>query len=1115
MSMTDVQQWLSSIDLGQYADAFEENAIGWDLFEELTDDDLRAIGIAALGHRKRLLKAISEMGESSETTASLAPPLSRDQSVPGGEAERRQLTVMFCDLVGSTQLSQALDPEELREINRAYQDAAKASIEKFDGYVARYMGDGVLAYFGYPQAHEDDAERAVRAGLDLTESVPNLIATRQLAVRTGIATGPVVVGDLIGEGASQESAAVGETLNLAARIQGESEANTVTISEATRTLVAGLFDCIDLGACRLKGFADEQRLWRVGGTKRSESRFEALRSKNLTSFVGRDSELGMLLNRWESAVVGEGQVILIEGEAGIGKSRLADELRRAVASYAHTPIRYQCSPHYTNSAFFPFVSQLEHASNILRGNDSEERLDKLEQLLPESTPGRPKALWLFAKLLSLPTERYSTLTLEPQEVKSETIALFRSQLAAQCKKAPVLIVFEDLHWIDPTSLEVLDVLVQAGRDLPVLFIVTHRPEFESPWDAYGFVTRLQLNRLPRRDGTAIIHEVAGGKSLPDDVLQQILAKTDGVALFVEELTKTVLEGGLLREEASRYVLDKPLPELAIPSTLSDSLVARLDRLASAKEVAQVAACIGREFSFELLHSVTGLDESETRRALEQLMDNELINRYGATRRSNYIFKHALVQDAAYQSLLMKTRRRYHERIAHALEVDSPETVNTQPELLAHHCTKAELFDQAAEYWRRAGSNAYSRRANREATKCFDEALMALDQLPETHDNLEKGIDVRIDIRHALFALRQFGQILKRVQEAEHLAHRLGDRRRLARINSYLTQATSGVGDHNRAIAIGESALAVTEADEDFTSQVMTRFFLAWIHCAIGNFVQSIQYAHQVVAPLKGRHAREHFGLAGLPAVMARSVMNESLVEIGQFAEATSVAEEAMRIAEEADHPLSVVIALESVARVSIFSGRFGKAIVNLERAVELGRRWDLTRGFPYTAASLAQAYFLAGRFAEAMSLLDEVVRHERLRAFEVRLLGEAYLLAGRRETALDYARRALVLSQECKERGCEAWALRLLGEITFDPDAHRVDAAESYYCQSLSLAEELGMRPLVSHCHLDLGILYQQTERSLEAQEHLSIGTALFDEMGMRLPSRAEIWLKQGRTLQS
>ena len=510
--MMDVREWLDSLDLGQYAQAFEENDIEWDLVPRLTADELKEIGVKSVGHRKRIMEAAAHLandgGTLTETSHDRTSPIAISDT--DGEAERRQLTVLFCDLVGSTELSQTHDPEELRELNRAYQDAAKTAVEKFDGYVARYMGDGILAYFGYPRAHEDDAEQAVRSGLELITSLSQLDTPTQLAARVGIATGPVVVGDLIGEGASQESAVVGETPNLAARLQSAAEPNTVIISDSTHVLLRDLFDFIDLGKHPLKGFAVAHRLWRVEGERSSESRFEALHGNTLSPFVGRTSELGLLVDRWETVVAGEGQVVLLEGEPGIGKSRLADEFRRAISSRPHTAICYQCSSHQTNSAFFPFVSQLQNIANIRTQDESNQRLDKLETIVVD-TPERDKILWLFATLLSLPTDRYPPLILEPQQLKSETIQALRNQLTVLCQEAPVLILFEDVHWIDPTSREVLDTLIETGRQLPVLFVITHRPEFDSPWGGHGFITELRLNNLARRDGSAIIWEVAGRK----------------------------------------------------------------------------------------------------------------------------------------------------------------------------------------------------------------------------------------------------------------------------------------------------------------------------------------------------------------------------------------------------------------------------------------------------------------------------------------------------------------------------------------------------------------------------------------------------------------------------
>jgi predicted ATPase/class 3 adenylate cyclase len=739
--MSDIRKWLEQHELGTYADVFVENDVDLEVLPQVTEQHLEKLGVS-LGHRVKMLKAIEKLTAKIAADQAESAGPAHNQIATSDQGERRQLTIMFADLVGSTELSQELDPEDLREGNRAYQDAAKTTIERYGGYVARYMGDGVLAYFGYPQAHEDDAERATRAGLELADSVPKLETPVPLAVRVGIATGPVVVGDLIGEGASQERAVVGETPNLAARLQGEGEANAVLVSEATHSLIRGVFEFDELGERPLKGFAKAQSLWRAVEERQSGSRFEALRSEALGRFVGRRSELALLLDRWESTLAGEGQVVLLGGEPGIGKSRLSEEFRRAADAQPHLTLRYQCSPYHTNSAFYPFIAQLQHAARFEPEDTTDTRLGKLEGLIRLPREQREQALALLAALLSLPTERYAKLELTPSRQKAETIAVLCAELEVLCRGSPVLIHFEDAHWADPTSLDVLDAAVSITQRLPVLYIITHRPEFTSPWSAHGHVTELKLNRLTQRDGTAIIHEVTYGKALPESVIRRILEKADGVPLFVEELTKTVLEAGLLREGATEYLLQGASPELAIPPTLHDSLMARLDRLGSAKEVVQIGAAIGREFPHDLLATVSPFAETELREVLERLIESGLAHRRGEPPNTVYAFKHALVRDTAYGAMLRSKREEVHARIAEVLE----ERTTTPPEILAHHFSRAALPIRALGYWRVAGEHAVTRSANREAIAYFTEALDRVEFLPA-----EKRAREEVELRLALGA----------------------------------------------------------------------------------------------------------------------------------------------------------------------------------------------------------------------------------------------------------------------------------------------------------------------------------------------------------------------------
>ncbi|HTF77727.1 MAG TPA: adenylate/guanylate cyclase domain-containing protein, partial [Bradyrhizobium sp.] len=566
-----------------------------------------------------------------------------------GSAERRQLTVMFCDLVGSTALSARLDPEDMREIMSAYHHRCAQVIGKSGGFVAKYMGDGVLAYFGYPQAHEDDAERAVRCGLALVDAASRLQTSHgaTLQVRIGIATGVVVVGDLIGEGAAQEQGVVGDTPNLAARLQSLAEPGQVVIAPSTRRLTSGLFEYRDLGRVVLKGFADPSQAWQVLAASAVQSRFEAQHETSLVPLVGREEELELLLRRWNQASRGEGRVVLLAGEPGVGKSRLIAALQERLQSQPHVRIRYFCSPRYTDSALYPIINQLERAARFERGDAPAQKLAKLQTLLAPAVSKQTAEVPLLADLLSIPRDgQHGLFEVDPQKRKDKTFDALFAQLR-RLEQRPVLVIYEDVQWIDPTTLELLALTVERAPHMRLLLVISARPEFRPPWPGYAHVTTVSLTRLSRREGTMLIAAIAQGRALPGEVNSQILARTDGVPLFIEELTKAVLESGLLRKREHDYVLDGPLTPVAIPTTLHASLMARLDRLVSVRQVAQVGAALGRQFSHELLHAAAGMPERQLSDALEQLVRAELLFRRGAPPNAQYTFKHALVQDVAY------------------------------------------------------------------------------------------------------------------------------------------------------------------------------------------------------------------------------------------------------------------------------------------------------------------------------------------------------------------------------------------------------------------------------------------------------------------------------------
>ena len=761
----DVTVWLQGLGLERYVPAFRDNEIDWEALPKLTAEDLKDLGVVLGGHRRKLLDAIAALG--AEAPAAAGTAVSSDAPAPG-DAERRQLTVMFCDLVGSTALSTRLDPEDLREVIGAYHRAVAEVVTGFDGFISRYMGDGVLIYFGYPQAHEDDAERAVRAGLGAIDTVSRLdIKSVNLQTRVGIATGLVVVGDLIGEGSAQEQSVVGETPNLAARLQALAEPDAVVIAAGTRRLVGDLFEYRDLGAVEIKGIAAPVPAWQVLRPSAVASRFEALRGSALAPLIGREEEIDLLLRRWARAKTKDGQVVLISGEPGIGKSRITAELEGRLHAEPHIRLRYFCSPYCRDSALYPFIDQLWHAAEFARDDLPEAKLEKLEGVLARAAPP-DEDVALLAELMSLPSsERHPLPNLTPQRKKERILEALIRQLEGLPRRQPVVMVFEDAHWVDPTSRELLDLTVERVRNLPVLLIVTFRPEFQAPWTGQPQVTMLALNRLDRRDRTVLVEQIAGGKALPDEVVAQIADRTDGVPLFVEELTKSVLESGLLREEADRYVLDRALPPFAIPTSLHDSLMARLDRFASVRLVAQIGAAIGREFSYALLRPVSRLPENELQAALGRLVASELVFQRGTPPDAVYSFKHALVQDAAHGSLLRATRQQLHAQIAEALEAHSPELMDIQPELLAEHYAEAGLVQKSLACWAKAGHRSAARSAMAEAAAQFQKGLEQLALLPDTPERRRYELEIRSSLGAVLLVVKGYA--------AHEIGTRLGPR----------------------------------------------------------------------------------------------------------------------------------------------------------------------------------------------------------------------------------------------------------------------------------------------------------------------------------------------------
>ena len=936
--MQEIVEWLEKLGMSEYAQRFSENGIDFSVLAHLTDQDLKDIGVL-LGHRRKMLAAITEI--TATAPASPAPtPTAEHKS--HDTAERRQVTVMFSDLVGSTALSARMDPEDLREVISAYQKCVAQTVQRFGGFVAKYMGDGVLVYFGYPQAHEDDAERAVRAGLELVTAVSGLKTHAALQTRVGIATGLVVVGDLIGSGASQEQAIVGETPNLAARLQGFAEPNSVVIAESTRKLVGNLFELDDLGAKDLKGISGPARAWAVLRPASVESRFEALHAGGLTELVGREEELELLLRRWSRAKAGEGQVVLLSGEAGIGKSRLTAALLERLTGEPHTRLRYFCSPQHPDSALYPIISQMERAAGLAHGDTPQAKLDKLDAVLAQ-TSTRTEDAALFAEMLSLPSDgRYPTLELTPEQRRQRTLEALVSQVEALTRQSAVLMIFEDAHWTDPTSLEVLGRIVDRVRTLRAVLIVTFRSEFQAPWVGRPYVTALTINRLGERDISAMIDRVVGNKLLPANIRQDIIERTDGIPLFVEEMTKAVLEAeseGETRQTAAAI----PSPTLAVPASLQASLMARLDRLGPAKEIAQIGAAIGREFSHALLVVVVRKPEPELASVIDRLIEAGLLFRQGVPPHATYLFKHALVQDAAYGTLLREPRRTLHARIAETLEDQFPEIAENQPELLARHCTEAGLAEKAASQWGKAGRRSLERSALVEAMAQLTRALDQIATLPPTP------------------ALRR-EQIKLQVALITPLIH----------VKGFAAPETKAAAERARLLIERAEALGEPPKDPLLLFSVLFAFWAASHVAFNGHVMRELAEEFLSLAEKQG---------ATVPLMIGHRLMGMSLLETGDIGQGWAHFDRAIELYDPVEHrPLSTRFSVDT--KVSVLSYRSlalwilgypEAALTDTEQAVKDAREIGQAATLMYALTVASSIHIHCGNYATANAVADELI----------------------------------------------------------------------------------------------------------------------------------------------
>jgi TOMM system kinase/cyclase fusion protein len=1028
------------------------------------------------------------------------------EAAPGGpatpDAERRQLTVLFCDLVDSTRLSSQLDPEEYRDVVRDYQRVCTDVIQRYDGHIAQLLGDGLLVYFGYPQAHEDDAQRAVRTALGILAAMDDLYTRlshapgRTLAVRLGIHTGLVVVGAM-GDQGRHEHLALGETPNIAARIQGLAQPNTVVISDATYRLVQGYFACRDMGAHALRGVTEAMRLYHVLGESGATSRLDIAQLRGLTPLVGRESEVTLLQERWSQAKAGHGHVVLLTGEGGLGKSRLVQVLKDHVANEPHT--RWECRsvPYYQNTALYPLTDLFQRLLQWQPDETPDAKVAKLEQALSQYRFPLEESVPLFAPLLSLslPESRYTPLHLSPQRQRQKTLETIAAILLELTERQPVLFILEDLHWTDPTTLDLLHLLIDQTPTASLLVLFTCRPHFQPAWHHRSYLTAMTLHHLSPAQVEQIVTGMTDGKPFPRAVMHQIVEKTDGVPLFVEELTKTLLESGYLQDVNGHYELTGSFSMFAIPATLQDSLMARLDRLVTAKGVAQLGATIGRHFAQDLLAMVSQLDAATLQRELGRLVEAEIVYQRGLPPQATYTFKHALIQDAAYASLLKSTRQQYHQRIAQVLEAQFPETAEAAPELLAHHFTEAGLTEQAVPYWHQAGQGAVQRSAHVEAIRHLRTGLALLQTLPETPERVQRDVDMHITLGASLLATH--GHAAPEVGEAytyarQRCAH-LEDPQRLFPVLRGLWNYHNVRAELQTAHALGEQLLTLAQHAQDAAMLPAAHRALGATWLWLGAVAASHPHFAQGIALYDPTHHRASTSLYGEDAgVTCRSLGTRTLWCLGYPDQALTQSQEAVTLAQQLAHPFSLNLAWCSAATLAQLRREVRSAQECAEAAISLAKE----QGFPFWMAigAILRGWALVqqGQIQEGIEQLHQGLRAHRAtgaeldRPYFLALLGEAYGTIGEVGAGLTALAEAMTLADTTGERFYEPERYRLKGTLLLQQASDNQAEAETCFEHALEIARSRQAKSLELRAATSLARLWQQQGKHQEAHALLA-----------------------------
>jgi class 3 adenylate cyclase/tetratricopeptide (TPR) repeat protein len=1047
------------------------------------------------------------------TPAHLAEKIRTAKGTLAGE--RKQVTVFFADIKDSTRLIEGLDPEAAQQLLDPAIHLMMDAVHRFEGTVNQVLGDGIMALFGAPIAHEDHALRACYAALALQSTVrPYAEEVRRrhgmaLQLRVGLHAGEVVVR-AIGNDLHMDYSAVGQTTHLAARMEQLATPGSILLTAATLRLVEGLVQVNALGPVPVKGLTGPVEVFELAGASALRRRLQAAAARGLTRFVGRQTELAALHQALERAGAGHGQVVALVGEAGVGKSRLVYELLHSHQMQGWRVLESASVSYGKATPYFPVLELLRHYGHVEEHDDARTIRAKitgqvltLDETLQDTIPA------LLALLDALPPDS-PFLHLDPPQRRQRTLAALKRVLLRESQAQPLLLVFEDLHWIDSETQALLDRFVDSLPTARLVLLVNYRPEYQHGWGSKTSYTQLRLDPLPPTSADEVLRALLGDDPGLAPLKQLLIARTEGNPFFLEESVRTLVETGVLVGEPGAYRLAQTLPTIQVPATVQAMLAARIDRLPpEEKRLLQTAAVIGTEVPLPLLQAIAELPEAALHSGLAHLQAAEFLYETRLFPEREYTFKHALTHEVAYGSLLLERRRMLHARIVEVLEAFAGERAAEQVERLAHHALRGEVWDKALVYFRQAGEKALARSAYREAVGYFERALGALDHLPETRDTRAQAIDLRLALRSALNPSGDSGRILAALREAESLAEVLDDPRRLAQVCLYLSFHFYHMGAYDQAIAAAQRALALATAGEEVVLHALANYYLGLIYQAQGDYRRAIDCLGQSVASLDGVRRRERFGQIFLPAVTSRAFLTWCHAELGTFAEGRALGEEGLRIAEAVGHQASLLYGYAGIGLLTLRQGDLPRALPLLERAVGICHEIDLPFFLPRMAAALGVAYTLCGRVADAVPLLTRAIEQATAREtvpYQVLCslpLGEAQLLAGRLEEAHALAEHTLALTRAHQERGHQAYALRLLGDIAARREPPESAPAEAHYRQALALAEELGMRPLVAHCHLGLGTLYVKIGQREQARAELSTAMALYRTMDMTF------WLPQ------